>query len=157
MATIAYSDILHTTEIINFLREIVQHFGRNLNADQWDFIRIAISSWVLTVSKSSDSFRAPKVAIFMTAVYKFFTTLYEFIENESDKSSTHLLKEVIEEWEQVFAKDVNLILLRSFIQFTGKSSKSHKLFCVQYHFISIVCQIMRIFDQLLLTVVRIQS
>lgn len=138
LASIELANILHTTEIINFLTEIVRHFAKNLNADQWDFVRIAISSWVLTVSKSSDHFRKPKVtfvhavmisarqytpfnsfqiAIFTAAVYKLFTVLYEFINSENEKSSTNLLKDVIEEWEQIFAKDVNLILLKCFMRY----------------------------------------
>lgn len=75
------------------------------------------------MSKSSDSYRKPKVAIFTTAVYKLFTTFYTFMNSAADKSSTHLLTDVFEEWEQVFAKDVNLILLKCFMQFASKTSK----------------------------------
>lgn len=56
------NSILKTTEICNFLTDIVIYFPKNLNASAWDFIRIALSSWVLTVSKSSDHFRDPKVS-----------------------------------------------------------------------------------------------
>lgn len=44
-----------------------------------------------------------------------FAVLNEFIVDERVKSSTEDLSRVIEEWENVFAKDVNLVLLKSFI------------------------------------------
>lgn len=61
--------------------------------------------------------------MFIAAVYKLFTVLYDFIKSESQKSSTTLLKEVIEEWEQIFAKDVNLILLKCYMRFLQKDGK----------------------------------
>lgn len=39
----------------------------------------------------------------------------KFFEEEKIRSSTELLTNVYEEWDNVFAKDVNLVLLKTFI------------------------------------------
>lgn len=46
-----------------------------------------------------------------------FEVFYVFIADERAKSSTQLMSQMIDEWEQVFAKDVNLILLKCFMRF----------------------------------------
>lgn len=56
------------------------------------------------------------------AIYKLFHAFYSFISTQETKSSTHLLGTVIEEWNHLFAKDVNLILLKCYIKFVSKKS-----------------------------------
>lgn len=51
-----------------------------------------------------------------------FEVFYEFIADERAKSSTRVMKNVIDEWEQVFAKDVNLILLKCFMRFVVQAN-----------------------------------
>ena len=117
ISTTSLVNVLHTAEIVHFLTDVVTHFSNNLSATGWDFIRIAISSWVLTLSKSSDHYQQPKCAIFISAVYKLFRALYDFIHIQRAKSSTPFLDHVIDEWEQIFAKDVNLIVLKCYMRF----------------------------------------
>lgn len=50
-------------------------------------------------------------------------TFNAFIESERKKSSTKQMIQVVDEWEQVFAKDVNLILLKCFIKFVEADRK----------------------------------
>lgn len=46
-----------------------------------------------------------------------FEVLLEFIAEEQIKSSSRTMSQMIDEWEHVFAKDVNLILLKCFMRF----------------------------------------
>lgn len=74
-----------------------------------------------------------QVGIFIAKVYDLFAILSDAIDVERKKSSTHLLKEVIDEWDQIFAKDVNLILLkcyRGFVESAGNYlfEKKNQLF-----------------------------
>lgn len=46
-----------------------------------------------------------------------FQVFSEFIAEEQIKSSSRTMSQVIDEWEHVFAKDVNLILLKCFMRF----------------------------------------
>lgn len=58
-----------------------------------------------------------------------FEVFYELIAMERIKSSTRAMAQVIDEWEHVFAKDVNLILLKCFMKFiqaSGKCSLRHE-------------------------------
>lgn len=52
-----------------------------------------------------------------------FEVFYEFIADERAKSSTKVMSQMIDEWEQVFAKDVNLILLKCFMRFVQANGK----------------------------------
>lgn len=52
-----------------------------------------------------------------------FEVFYEFIATERIKSSTRAMTQVIDEWEHVFAKDVNLILLKCFMRFIQANGK----------------------------------
>lgn len=137
ISTIDTEKILQITEYVRFLTDVIQTFPGNITDRGWDFIRIAISSWVLTLSKSGDNWKNPKVnrkeeiakestkvqsndfqiAVFTSAIYKMFEVFYEFIAEERIKSSTRTMVQVIDEWEHVFAKDVNLILLKCFMRF----------------------------------------
>lgn len=57
-----------------------------------------------------------QIAIFTAAVYRCFSAFSKFIELEKTKSSTQMLTDIIDEWEQIFAKDVNMVLLKSFLK-----------------------------------------
>lgn len=107
--------VLLVTEIAHFLTDVLTLFPTELDVKRWDFIRIALSSWVLSVSKSCKSFNENKVKVFVTAIFKLNAALAKFITSEKTKSSTELLQNMIEEWEKVFAKDVSLVLIKSFV------------------------------------------
>lgn len=64
-----------------------------------------------------------QIAVFIASVYKMFDALSAFIKDERMRSSTTSLTDVIDEWENVFAKDVNLILLKCFMKFVQGSGK----------------------------------
>lgn len=64
LASHTAEQILQIAEIINFLTDLLKTFPKNVTDSGWDFIRIAISSWVLSLSKSSDAWHNPKVNIF---------------------------------------------------------------------------------------------
>lgn len=107
--------VLLVAEIANFLTDVLTLFPTELDVKRWDFIRIALSSWVLSVSKSSKNFNENKVKIFVTAIFKLNAALAKFIISEKTKSSTELLQNMIDEWEKVFAKDVSLVLIKSYV------------------------------------------
>lgn len=115
--------IQRTIGIIHFLTDLLRIMPKNVGADGWDFIRIALSSWVLSVSKTSEHWHEPKIALFTAAVYQLFVALSEFVGDESVRSSSRDLTSVIDEWEQVFAKEVNLLLLKCFMKFVQLSGK----------------------------------
>lgn len=52
----------------------------------------------------------------------------KFFEEEKIRSSTELLTNVIEEWDNVFAKDVNLVLLKTFINIVKDVGMLYLLF-----------------------------
>lgn len=66
--------------------------------------------------------------MFLASVYRMFKALYDFINSEYDKSSTKNLVRVVSEWEHVFAKDVNLILLKCFMKFLQTEGECHFIF-----------------------------
>ncbi|EDV97987.1 E3 ubiquitin-protein ligase listerin [Drosophila grimshawi] len=117
-----YEAVLNTVEIIQLLNEILQRFPYELTIKNWDAIRIGISSWVLTVSKSMKHYSDPKTSFFVVAVYQLFATLITFIRSEKQKSSTQLLKNVIDEWESLFAREVNVLLFKSYYDLTHEST-----------------------------------
>lgn len=93
-----------------------------ITAMHWDFLRIALSSWILTVSNVlplKDS--RPLLNRFILAVMELFSTLMSFFETERKKSSTQLLCKVQEEWNSVFAREVNTVLLLILHQLLAKS------------------------------------
>lgn len=61
VATHSAEQVVQIVEIINFLTDILKIFPKNITETGWDFVRIAISSWVLSLSKSSDAWQNPKV------------------------------------------------------------------------------------------------
>lgn len=108
-------NILLTVEIANFLSDVLTMFPTEVDVKRWDFLRIALSSWVLSVSKSCYSFHENKVKVFISAIFRLNSSLFKFIKTEKTKSSTEVLQNVIEEWEKIFAKEVNLVLIKSFV------------------------------------------
>ncbi|XP_058829891.1 E3 ubiquitin-protein ligase listerin isoform X2 [Topomyia yanbarensis] len=102
-------------ELANVLTVVMRHFPTELDLSKWDFVRIALSSWTLTVSKNHQHFRKNNISMFIAAIFRLFSAVTQFFDEEKTKSSTDLLTRVIEEWENVFAKDVNLVLLKTFI------------------------------------------
>lgn len=120
---ISFERVQHCVGIIHFLTDYIRTSYKNIKSSGWDFIRIALSSWVLLLSKNSEHWKNPKIAVFIGAVYQLFAALGEFILIERERSSTRELSNVIDEWEHVFAKDVNLILLRCFMKFIQLNGK----------------------------------
>lgn len=102
-------------QIIYLIKEILKHFPTELDTTLWDFVRLALSNWVLSVSKSSEKLDRFSVKLFTTAVFLLFAELRKFILQENVKSSTELLKNMSTEWENVFDKEINLVLLKTFI------------------------------------------
>lgn len=61
ISSVSIDDVLRVKEYIHLITDIIQFFPENITERGWDFIRIAISSWVLTLSKSSAHWKSPKV------------------------------------------------------------------------------------------------
>lgn len=76
------------------------------------------------------------------AIYKLFHAFYSFIVTQETKSSTHLLGVVIEEWNHLFAKDVNLILLKCYLKFVSKKSTQLN----DIYFVDMLSQYIHIID-----------
>ncbi|XP_017127246.1 E3 ubiquitin-protein ligase listerin [Drosophila elegans] len=117
-----YESVINTVEFIKLLTEVLKRFPYELGIKNWDAIRIGLSSWVLSVSKSIAQFNDPKTSLFVAAVYQLFAALIEFIHSEKQKSSTELLKNMIDEWDSLFAKEVNVVLFKSFYQLTHEAT-----------------------------------
>lgn len=121
------SDSLYLdTELANVLTEVMFHFPTELDLNKWDFLRIALSSWTLTVSKSHQRFRTNNISVFIAAIYRLFSAVTKFFTEEKTKSSTDLLTNVIEEWDNVFAKDVNLVMLKAYINIVKDIDRTQK-------------------------------
>lgn len=116
--------VLLTAEIAHFLSDVLTLFPTEIDVKRWDFIRIALSSWVLSVSKSCNKFNDNKVKVFISAIFKFNAAMFKFITSEKTKSSTQMLQSIIDEWEKVFAREVNLVLIKSFIHIIRNLGKS---------------------------------
>uniref|UniRef100_A0A2M4A8L3 E3 ubiquitin-protein ligase listerin n=1 Tax=Anopheles triannulatus TaxID=58253 RepID=A0A2M4A8L3_9DIPT len=102
-------------EVANVLSVVLRFFPTELDINKWDFIRIALSSWALSVSKSFANFRTHNSSLFIAAIFRLFSSLMQFFSVERSRSSSEMLINVIEEWDNVFAKDVNLVLLKAFV------------------------------------------
>lgn len=62
-------------------------------------------------------------------------TLNQFIVVEKPKSSTEILTKMIDEWEHLFAKDINLILIKCFMIFIQSQGKqNYKFSCNGFFF-----------------------
>lgn len=107
--------VLLAADVAHLLSDVLIHFPAEIDVRRWDFIRIALSSWVLSVSKSCEKFNEHKVKVFIAAIFRLNAALFKFIVSEKTKSSTEMLQNIIDEWEKVFAREVNLVLIKSFI------------------------------------------
>ncbi|TDG45249.1 hypothetical protein AWZ03_008311 [Drosophila navojoa] len=116
-----YQAVIDTVEIIKLLRECISRFPYELSIKNWDTIRIGLGSWVLTVSKSIANYRDPKTSFFIVAVFELFLTFSSFVQFEKEKSSTQMLTNMIEEWESLFAREVNVVLFKSFYKLTHEA------------------------------------
>lgn len=58
-----YESVINTVEFIKLLTEVLKRFPYELSIKNWDAIRIGLSSWILSVSKSIAHFKDPKVGL----------------------------------------------------------------------------------------------
>ncbi|XP_050076101.1 E3 ubiquitin-protein ligase listerin [Anopheles maculipalpis] len=129
-------------EVANVLTVVLHHFPSELNIPKWDFIRIALSSWTLSVSKSFLHYRTHNISLFIAALFRLFSGLMQCFAVER-KRSTELLTNVIEEWDNVFAKDVNLVLLKAFIGIVNALDCQRKS---DEYFIESICSYVEVVD-----------
>lgn len=61
ISTASAADIFRLVDYMHFLADNLQYSFGNITKNGWDFIRIALSSWVLSASKSSSHWKSPKV------------------------------------------------------------------------------------------------
>ncbi|XP_058124895.1 E3 ubiquitin-protein ligase listerin [Anopheles ziemanni] len=114
-------------EVANVLTIVLRYFPSELDISKWDFIRIALSSWTLTVSKSFNNFRSHNISLFIASIFRLFNGLTLYFGEERKRSSSELLSNVIEEWDNVFAKDVNLVLLRAYVGIVNEIDCKRKI------------------------------
>lgn len=79
------ASVLLSTEIALFLSDVLTYFPSEVDVKRWDFIRIALSSFVLSVSKSCENFSVNKVRVFNCAVFKLNSALFTFFLSEKTK------------------------------------------------------------------------
>uniref|UniRef100_A0A182NK38 E3 ubiquitin-protein ligase listerin n=1 Tax=Anopheles dirus TaxID=7168 RepID=A0A182NK38_9DIPT len=130
-------------EVANVLTVVLRHFPAELDISKWDFIRIALSSWTLSASKSFLQYRTHNISLFIAALFRLFNGLMQFFGVERQRSSSELLTNVIEEWDNVFAKDVNLVLLRAFVGIVNALDKQRKS---DHYFIESICPYVEAID-----------
>ena len=118
-----FNKVIDTTEFINLLEELIKRFPYELSIKNWDAIRIGLSAWVLSVSKSIENYQCKKVLTFSASVFRLFLTMMKFVASEKQKSSTEMLKNVIDEWESLFAREVHLVLFKSFYSLCNLEGK----------------------------------
>lgn len=121
-------NVLLVAEIAHFVSDVLTYFPSEVDVKRWDFVRIALSSWVLSVSKSCHKFEDNQVKAFIVAIFKLNAAFFKFIISEKTKSSTQMLRNIIDEWEKNFAKEVNLVLIKSFINIVKNLGESSQLF-----------------------------
>ena len=107
--------VLTVAEISLFISDILTYSPAELDEKCWDFIRIALSSLVLSVARSCENFKINKVKVFIVGVFKLNSAISKFFATEKTKSSTQLLKKMIEEWDKVFAREINLVLIKALV------------------------------------------
>ncbi|KAM7355402.1 E3 ubiquitin-protein ligase listerin [Cochliomyia hominivorax] len=110
-------NILNAIEYMNLLTEVLRKVPYQLSIKNWDVIRIGLGHWILSLTKSLDyalQHQDQKTLYFSLNVFKLFAALTSFFEEEKQKSSTELIKNVHDEWIQVFSRDVYLTLFKSF-------------------------------------------
>lgn len=77
--------VLLATEVAHFLSDVLTYFPCEVDVKRWDFIRIALSSFVLSVSKSCERFNDNKVKVFICAIFRLNAALFKFFTNEKTK------------------------------------------------------------------------
>uniref|UniRef100_A0A034VRR7 E3 ubiquitin-protein ligase listerin n=1 Tax=Bactrocera dorsalis TaxID=27457 RepID=A0A034VRR7_BACDO len=109
-----YGAVIELIEYIRLLTEILKKIPLSLGAKDWDNIIIGLGSWVPSVHKSIKNIENPKMALFTINICKLFSTFLEFIKGEKERSSTALLKDMVDEWESLFSKDAICKIFESF-------------------------------------------
>jgi E3 ubiquitin-protein ligase listerin len=127
VATESDEVVMLASEVARFFSDLLTFIPYELDEKAWDFVRLGMSSWVLSVSKSVEKISENKVRIFVASIFNLNAALYRFFKEEKTKSSTPLLKDVIDEWEKVFAKDVYVILTKTFVNIIKQIGKFHKI------------------------------
>lgn len=61
VSELPFEEVLIAAEIAKLLTEVLTNFPTELTVPHWDFIRIALSSWILMISKAIDSVKLPQV------------------------------------------------------------------------------------------------
>ncbi|XP_046806997.1 E3 ubiquitin-protein ligase listerin [Lucilia cuprina] len=110
-------NVLNAVEYMNLLTEVLRKVPHQLSIKNWDVIRIGLGHWILSLTKSLDyalENQDQKTLYFTLHVFKLFAALTSFFAEEKQKSSTELIKNVYDEWIQVFSRDVYLTLFKSF-------------------------------------------
>ncbi|XP_041773916.1 E3 ubiquitin-protein ligase listerin [Anopheles merus] len=130
-------------EVANVLTVVLRYFPTELDISKWDFIRIALSSWTLSVSKSFSQYHTHNISLFIAALFRLFNGLMQFFNAERQRSSTELLTNVIEEWDNVFSKDVNLVLLKAFVGIVNTLDRGRKS---DEYFIESICPYVEAID-----------
>uniref|UniRef100_A0A182QYR1 E3 ubiquitin-protein ligase listerin n=1 Tax=Anopheles farauti TaxID=69004 RepID=A0A182QYR1_9DIPT len=130
-------------EVANVLTVVLRHFPAELDISKWDFIRIALSSWTLSASKSFSQYRTHNISLFIAALFRSFHGLMQYFALERKRSSSELLTNVIEEWDNVFAKDVHLVLLRVFVGIVNALDEQRKS---DHYFIESICPYVEAID-----------
>ena len=69
--------------------------------------------------------------------------MVQFFNAERQRSSTELLTNVIEEWDNVFSKDVNLVLLKAFVGIVNALDSGRKS---DEYFIESICPYVEAID-----------
>lgn len=62
IAQVESEKVVMTAEVANLLADVLDCFPHELDIKRWDFIRITLSSWVLTISKGCDYFKNENVS-----------------------------------------------------------------------------------------------
>lgn len=108
-----FEKVAQTVQVCRLLSLTIKKFPQELTMKNWDFIRISLSSWVLTISKSIESISKAKVLLLFRSVLELYENFMLFIASEKQKSSTVVMDAVINEWENLFAKEVNIVLFKT--------------------------------------------
>ncbi|XP_075159606.1 E3 ubiquitin-protein ligase listerin [Haematobia irritans] len=112
-----YEHVLNAVEYLRLLSCVIERIPYQLTIKNWDVIRIGLGHWILSVTKSLDyalEKTDKKSLYFIMHVFKLFSSLTKFFNEEKQKSSTELVKNVHDEWLEVFSRDVYLTLFKTF-------------------------------------------
>uniref|UniRef100_A0A1A9X109 E3 ubiquitin-protein ligase listerin n=1 Tax=Glossina brevipalpis TaxID=37001 RepID=A0A1A9X109_9MUSC len=110
-------NVLNAVEYMNLLIELLEKAPHELSIKSWDVIRVGLGHWILSVTKSLDSAqeKLDQMTLYFTIhVFKLFAALTNFFTKENQKSSIELIKNVYDEWLQVFSSHVHLTLFKTY-------------------------------------------